>query len=397
MQLAIWNTNYLTRFGGAERAVHNLLNRFSELGIQTFLITRRSAADRVSNRFFGALHPNVQIYQDDFDNPWDFSRQPLVFVSKLFKYLKSAVHLFFFLRRNNIQIVHLHYVSWDILLLAICKVLFRYRLVITFRAGEDLIAKQVTLSRLKIRLALRFADRVTAVSKDLCDKLETDYLFRGALHIPNGVSIKQIQQSATPCAEIKDDNFVFCGRFAVQKRLPSLIATFNECLKRGSRQNLYLVGDGEEMAKVKALIKGYGITSRVMTLGALSHAETLGVIKQSRCLLLASSFEGLPQVVLEAMALGKPVIVTDVGGLKDLVVHGETGYLCPVDRQDILCDLIMKIAANKPKADALGAKGLEVLAHRYDLDAVVQEYLTVYRSLGVSDYRGSSLPRRSEA
>jgi glycosyltransferase involved in cell wall biosynthesis len=149
MQLAIWNTNYLTRFGGAERAVHNLLNRFSELGIQTFLITRRSAADRVSNRFFGPLHPNVEIYQDDFDNPWDFSRQPLVFVSKLFKYLKSAVHLFFFLRRNNIQIVHLHYVSWDILLLAICKVLFRYRLVITFRAGEDLIAKQVTLSRLK--------------------------------------------------------------------------------------------------------------------------------------------------------------------------------------------------------------------------------------------------------
>ena len=313
MQLAIWNTNYLTRFGGAERAVHNLLNRFSELGIQTFLITRRSAADRVSNRFFGPLHPNVEIYQDDFDNPWDFSRQPLVFVSKLFKYFKSAVHLFFFLRRNNIQIVHLHYVSWDILLLAICKVLFRYRLVITFRAGEDLIAKQVTLSRLKIRLALRFADRVTAVSKDLCDKLETDYLFRGALHIPNGVSIKQIQQSATPCAEIKDDNFVFCGRFAVQKRLPSLIAAFNECLKRGSRQNLYLVGDGEEMPKVKALIKGYGITSRVMTLGALSHAETLGVIKQSRCLLLASSFEGLPQVVLEAMALGKPVIVTDVG------------------------------------------------------------------------------------
>ena len=397
MTLAIWNTNYLTGFGGAERAVHNLLNRFSELGLHAFLITRRSGTELPFNRFFGPLHPNVTIYQDDFDNPWDFSDRPLVFASRLFKYLKAAVHFLFFLRRNKIQIVHLHYVSWDILLLALGKMLFRYRLVITFRAGEDLIAKQLTLSRLKVRLALKFADRATAVSKDLCDKLKTDYAFADTTYIPNGVSIERIQQSATPCPAIKNDNFVFCGRFTAQKQLPYLIAAFDKCVRRGIRQNLYLVGDGEEMEEAKALIRGYGITSRVIPLGARPHGETLGIIKQSRCVLLASSFEGAPQVVLEAMALGKPVIVTDVGGLKDLVIDGKTGYLCAVDRQDIFCDLIMKIAANKREADALGAKGLEVLARRYDLDAVVREYGAVYRSLGLPDYHGSSLPRQSEA
>ena len=397
MRLAIWNTNYLTRFGGAERAVHNLANRFSELGIQTFLITRRSSANRGFNRFFGPLHPNVQIYQDDFDNPWDFSQQPLVFLSKLFKYLKSSIRFFFFLRRSHIQVVHLHYVSWDILLLAIGKILFRYRLVVTFRAGEDLIARQAGLSRLKIKLALKFADRVTAVSKDLRDKIRTDYSFPDALYIPNGVNIKQIQQSAAAGIPIAGDGFVFCGRFTAQKQLPFLIGAFNECLKSGISQNLYLVGDGEDTEKVKALIESYGVANRIIVLGAHSHPETLGIIKQSRCVLLVSSFEGLPQVVLEAMALGKTVIAADVGGLKDLVIHGQTGHLFPVNRQDILCDLIKRVATNKAEANAFGAKGLEVLANRYDLEAVVQEYLTMYRSLGLPDYQASSLPRQSEA
>jgi len=97
------------------------------------------------------------------------------------------------------------------------------------------------------------------------------------------------------------------------------------------------------------------------------------------------------------MALGKAVIAADVGGLQDLVIHSQTGYLFPADRQDILCDLIKEVATNKADANALGAKGLEVLAQRYDLETVVQEYLTMYRSLGLTDYQASSLPSRSEA
>jgi len=395
--LAIWNTNYFVKFGGAERAVHNLLNRFSKLGLETFLITNNSGAEQVCNRFFEPLHPKVKIYQNSFANPWDFSNQPLIFTSKLVDYVKASFHFVFFLRRHRIQIVHLHYVSWDILLLALYKILFGYRLVITFRAGEDLIARQLRLSRLKIRIALKSADLVTAVSKDLCNTLKTRYSFSNTVYIPNGVDVKEIQRSARPCPEIKKDNFVFCGRFTAQKRLPFLIEAFNKCLKRGVQQNLYLVGDGEEMEKIKSLIRAYRIENRVITLGALTHSQTLGIIRQSRCLLLTSLFEGFPQVVLEAMALGKPVIVSDVGGLKDIVMHGGTGYLYPVDRQDTFCDLIMKISENKSEADELGAKGLEVLASQYDLDAIVQEYLALYGSLGLEDRQSSTRPRQSEA
>jgi L-malate glycosyltransferase len=396
MRLAIWNTNYFRGFGGAEKAVTNLVNCFSQLGIETFLIANRFAKNQTCNQFFEPLHPSVKTYQNSFPNPWDFTDRPFRFMVKLLQYLKAATQFAFFLRRNNIQIIHLHYVSWDILFLALCKRLFGYRLVVTFRAGEDSIAKQVRLSKLKIRIALKLADRVSAVSKELCGTIEQRYSFSSIIYIPNAVNAEQIQRSAIPCTAIKPGNFLFCGRFTAQKRVDFLIDAFHECTKRGCQQDLYLVGDGEDMGKIASLIASYGMKNRIIVLGALPHRQTLGAIRQSGCLLLTSLFEGIPQVVLEAMALKKPVIVSDVGGLRDIVAHGESGYLYPADRQDILCDWIMHIAENKAKAAELGAKGFEILSAKYDLDRIVESYLKLYSSLNIQGPSGHILAEPSD-
>ncbi|HEY3306280.1 MAG TPA: glycosyltransferase family 4 protein [Candidatus Binatia bacterium] len=384
MRLAIWNTNYARHYGGAESAVHQLLNRFAELGIETFLFTHDSDIHHAAGHFFEPLNSGVKVYQNSFCNPWDFLHRPVVFAVKFLKYLKAAVQLGFFLRRNKIHVIHLHYVSWDIALLAVYKYFFCYRLAVTFRAGEDLIARYPGLSRLKIRIALKSADRVTTVSNDLCEKLNADYGFSDAVYIPNGVDVTQLRECALrhPPAGIRDDNFIFCGRFTAQKRLAFLIEAFHQCLKRGCEQVLYLVGDGEELDKIKKLVRSLGIEDRVIALGALSHPQTLGVLRHTRCLLLTSSFEGFPQAAMEAMALAKPVIASDVGGLRDLVMHGDTGYLYPADRQDIFCDCLMKISKNKTQAEEMGARGFQVLSERYPLKAVVQEYLRLYESLG---------------
>jgi len=381
MRLVLWNTNYFRRFGGAEKAVHNLLNRFSQLGIDTYLIAYRSTSIQAYNQFFGPLHPGVKIYQGDFVNPWDSLNKGLPFISKFLRYLKAAFRFGLFFRRHRAPIIHLHYVSWDVLLLALCKVLFRYRLVITFRAGEDSIAKQRRLTSLKIRIALKAADCVTAVSKELCERIKKKYSFDTALYIPNGLDADQVRKSATPPRGVESNQFVFCGRMTPQKRVHFLVNAFNECIKRGCRKKLYLVGDGEELDVIQSLIHAYGIQDRIITIGALPHAQSLGVISQSRCLVLSSWFEGLPQVVLEAMALGKAVIASDVGGLRDMVIHGQTGYLYPVNRQDLLCSFIMELAEDSARASALGTRGLAKLKADYSLDRVVKQYLDLYQSL----------------
>ena len=380
-RLFIWNTNYFRRFGGAERAVHNLLNRFCELGFETYLIAQQTVPSRQHNEFFGPLDQGVKIYQEDFVNPWDSSNGPLGFIPKLLRYLKASFHFGAFIRGQRPQIIHLHYVSWDVLLLAFYKLFYRYRLVITFRAGEDLIARQRYLSRLKIRLALRTADHVTTISNELRETIETTYSSKKVLYIPNGIDVDQVVRSAQPHGGIESDQFVFCGRMTHQKRVDLLVDAFNECIKRGCRKKLYLVGDGEELEDIRNRIHSYGIQYQIVLLGALTHDQTLGVMSQSRCLLMSSAFEGLPQVALEAMALGKAIISSDVGGLRDIVMHGKSGYLYPVNRQDLFCAHLMELCQDDAKAQAFGRAGLARLKADYDLDRVVEQYLDLYQSL----------------
>ena len=391
MRLALWNTNYFRRFGGAEKAVHNLANQFGQLGVETYLIAARPNKPRMENEFFGPIHPAVKIYQGSFVNPWDSLHQPLNFLLTFLKYLNAAFRFIFFFRRHRTHIIHLHYVSWDVLLLGVCKALFRCRLVITFRAGEDLVARQRRLSSWKIRIALKCADRVTAVSKELCETFKTKYAFKTALYIPNGLDVNLVRASVTPPTGLQSDQFVFCGRMTLQKRVDFLVESFNQCINRGCEKNLYLVGDGEELDKIKSLIHSYGIEDRIIVLGALPHAQTLGVISQSRCLLLSSVFEGFPQVVLEGMALAKAIVAPDIGGLRDMVVHGESGYLYPLDRQDIFCDFIMELSQGE-RVRTFGSRGLAKLTAEYSLDGIVTQYLDLYRSLLVESAALSPRP-----
>ncbi len=383
MRLAVWCSSYFKGFGGVEKVVNDLLNRFAELGIDTYLIANSFDQKQTNNIHYERLNPKVTIYQNTFSNPFDYLKQPLIFILRLFRYFKAAVQLWGFLRRNQIQIIHLHFVSFDALLLAAYRFFMRYKFIITF-AGSDIEAARTELfARLKVKIALRCADGVTAVSQDLCDTLKTSYGFSKALYIPNGINTKRIRQSTSVClAGVREDNFVYCGRLVSVKRVPFLVEAFHRCIKQGCAKDLYLIGDGEEAGRIQALIAAYGMGTRIVSLGALTHAQALGVIHRSRCLLLSSSSEGCPLVALEALALGRPIIAPNVGGLKEIVTDGENGYLYPFDRQDILCDLIMAIANNEDLPAKMGAKGPMTIAGKFEFDAVINRYLHIYDSMG---------------
>ncbi len=384
MRLAVWCTSYFTGFGGAEKVVNDLLNRFAARGIETFLIAGKSERSRPYHPHHAPLDSAVRVYQNRFLNPFDDLRRPHLFVLRLFQYLIAAIQVGLFLRRNKIDVVHLHFVSFDVLLLILYKYLLRYKLVITFAGSDVHLAAKTNWAGLKVRLALRHADCVTAVSRDLCAAL-TAFGAATPLHIPNGVDPEHLQNlAAAYSSPVDGDHLIYCGRLTPVKRVPFLIEAFNQCLRRGCDRKLYIIGDGEESSRINALIASYGLENRIIALGALPHEQVLSAISRSRCLLLSSSSEGCPMVVLESFALGKPVIAPDVGGLKDILTHGENGYLYPADRQDLLCDSIMKVVANGNLAGLLGSRGPVSIAGKFELDAVTENYCQIYRSMNSS-------------
>lgn len=382
MRIAFWSTSYFKSFGGAERIVNDILRHLSVLNIELFLIADKIRKGQLNNCYFEPLPVKVRVYQNTFPNPLLFQNQPVVFVFKLLIYIKASSQLAFFFLRNKIDIVHLHLVNIDVLLLVLYKYIFNYRLVITFTGVEIVLAERGFLSRLKMSIALKHADRVTAVSMDICRSLKKKFAFPDAIYIRNGINFRQINRiAAQNSISIRKDSFIYCGRLHPVKRISFMIDAFHGCLKAGCRNQLYIVGDGEEMGKAKDLIEQYAIEDRIILMGALDHSNAIQVMSQGKCLLLSSWSEGCPLVVLEAMALGKLVIAPDVGGLKDIVSHGENGYLYPVNRKEIFSELIMMVEGNPAIAAKMGAKAKVMISRKVDLSDTIQKYLSVYKSI----------------
>ena len=382
MRLALWCTSYFSGFGGAEKVVNDLLNRFAARGIETSLIAGKTEHSHSHNPHYAPLDRKVRVYQNTFLNPFDYLRRPHVFIWRFFQYLTAALQVGFFLRKNKIDLVHLHFVSFDVVLLILYKYLLGYKLLVTFAGSDVHLAAKNNLAGLKVRLALRHADCVTAVSTDLCAGLVA--LFKGAnpLYIPNGVHREQLQKLAASCSSpIDGDHLIYCGRLTPVKRLSFLIEAFYQCLRRGCDRNLYIIGDGEDAPRIKALIASHGLQDRIIALGALPHEQVVNAISRSRCLLLSSANEGCPMVVLESLTLGRPVIAPDVGGLKDVLIHGENGYLYPVGRQDLFCDSIMKVVSDRALAAGLGARGPGSLEGKFESDTVTDHYWQIYESM----------------
>lgn len=122
---------------------------------------------------------------------------------------------------------------------------------------------------------------------------------------------------------------VCVGRICEQKGQLLLIAALKTVVDKRVPVELVLAGDGEMRAEVEALVATAGLAAHVRITGWISSAQVREEILAARALVLPSFAEGLPVVLMEAMALGRPVISTFVAGIPELVRHGEDGWLVP--------------------------------------------------------------------
>ena len=327
------------------------------------------------------LDERIRIRQGVFHNPINYRNNPFMFLYKLLSYLWSAGSLFIWLTRNRVDVIHQHFIGIDAVMLVLFKRLLGFRLVLTFHGLELELASESALSDWKNRLALRNADHVTAVSREQCDLLCTRYSIPDIHFIPNALGLEKISQLAQRPSglPIPPGHFVYCGRVDPEKQVPGLVEAFNLAIQRGCSKNLYIMGDGSDDIQVQNVIDRFGIHDRVFPLGAQDRHHALRMIKQCRCLLLNSSSEGFPLVILEAMALGKPVVAPRVGGIVDMVSDGDNALLFAAGDEEALCSAIMNIDANESLVARLGENARMAIAELADLNTVVSQYLALYR------------------
>jgi glycosyltransferase involved in cell wall biosynthesis len=138
---------------------------------------------------------------------------------------------------------------------------------------------------------------------------------------------------------------VCVGRLCNQKGQLLLIEATRRLADKGLRLDLVLAGDGEMRGAIDALIDEYGLRDQVRITGWIGGEQVRAEILAARALVLPSFSEGLPVVLMEAMALRRPVISTYVGGIPELVRPGENGWLVPAGSVDALVAAIEGLLA----------------------------------------------------
>jgi glycosyltransferase involved in cell wall biosynthesis len=149
--------------------------------------------------------------------------------------------------------------------------------------------------------------------------------------------------------------------------------------ERGVEATLCLVGDGPDRPHLEQKAHELGIARDTLFLGYQEDVAPLYAAFDA--LVLPSGNEGTPVSVIEALAAGRPVVATRVGGVPDVVRDGEDGYLVDAGATDALAERLAQLAGDPALRERLGAAGRSRVLPRYAVDRLVEDIDRLYRSL----------------
>ena len=220
------------------------------------------------------------------------------------------------------------------------------------------------------RLVARAVDDVVAVTDRQVGPLEAlGYPGARIAVVPNGVFAREVE-AVEASAELDSAGFaILCvAGLRPEKRVDLFIRALGEARGQNPDISGYVAGEGRERERLEPLAAANGVT----LLGA--RRDVLSLVAAAGAVCLPSEAEALPMSILEAMALGRPVVATDVGGTPEQIVDGETGYLVPAGDGAAVTRALVALADDEKAAAKLGAAGRRRQRERFTGESMVDGY-----------------------
>lgn len=182
---------------------------------------------------------------------------------------------------------------------------------------------------------------------------------------------------------LPSNNRIVCiGRLCEQKGQLLLIDAVAKLIADGISVELILGGDGEMRSQIEERIHLYGIAKNVRITGWISSEQVRNEIQQAKCLVLPSFAEGLPVVIMEAMALKRPVLTTYIAGIPELVQDQKHGFLFPAGDVDALCESIKKLLdLELSELKAMGDAAYTQVLQRHKIESEVEKLAFIIEHL----------------
>lgn len=223
---------------------------------------------------------------------------------------------------------------------------------------------------------LKNADKIVAVSNALKDTVTGFGILSDKVKvIPNAVELSDFPPGLKERMGFK---ILFVGRLVPEKGLEYLIKSMEFIVKEIPQATLTVVGGGPMREELEGLVEGYSMGDKIRFEGMKPHSEILRYLQDTDLFVLSSLSEGLPLTVLEAMAAGKPVVATNVGGIPDAVIDGESGILVPPKDIDALSKAIISLLGDRVKQIRMGEKARKRSEEKFSWEKIVESVVKIY-------------------
>ncbi|GGA38550.1 glycosyl transferase [Kroppenstedtia guangzhouensis] len=287
---------------------------------------------------------------------------------------------------HKLDLIHVHYAVPHALCAYLAKQMVGNSLkVVTTLHGTDItvMAEDPSLKDI-ICFGIRESDAVTAVSEDLIHQTrELLCVDNPLIRIYNFVD--QRVYKPTDVSDLRKEYaaphekiLLHISNFRPVKRVFDVIRIFEQ-VNREIPSRLILVGEGPDWSEAVKMAKELGMESRIDFLG--KQNEVARLISLADLLLLPSSKESFGLVALEAMACGVPTVGSNAGGLPEVVIHGETGYLAPIGEVDSMARYAIQLLSDPHLYDRFSETGLQRARKEFCAQKIADQYESLYQKV----------------
>lgn len=355
-------------FYGAESVLITLLDQLSKYGYETHLAVIENYINQNRDLIKNAIQRNINIVEIPCSRRFDFN---------------SIKKLLEFARKNNIQCVHTHDYKSHLYGLLVAK---RLKLpCIATLHGWACNTTSLRIYQVIERILLKYFDSVVTVSSKMEEHLRSGLLtIRNTYTIPNGVNTELFHPgSYYDCKKTykwSASDFVFCiiARLTEEKGHRVLLNAFKIVHSMRSNTRLLIVGDGPERTSLKEMVSNLGLDGIVCFAGTLSNINE--ILRCIDCYISSSKTEGMPMILLEAMASGTPIIATKVGAV-DIMLSNNTGILVEPNNINELAHAMRYVTKNINEINKMAEQARQKCIEQFSAKKQADAYRKLYSNI----------------
>ena len=377
MNIALFASAFHPHVGGVEELVRQLAHAYGRKGHTAIVITIRWPQDLPEFEEY----EGIPVYRFAMRTPGGSLRERAKYQ---LTHASNVRRMLDVLRRHRIDLLHVQCVSANGYYAQVARRALHLPLIVTTQGERTMDAGQIYqrsafMNRMLCAL-LAEADHITACSRHTLDDLEGWYgqpFGPRAQVVYNGIDLSSF---AAPVPYSHPRPYLLgIGRHVPQKGFDVLLQAFAQADQ--TSHDLLLAGDGPERPTLEGLAADLGLGDRMRFVGRADRPMAVSLFAGCSFFVLPSRQEPQGIVNLEAMAAGKAVLASRVGGVPEIVQDDETGLLVPAEDVPALAQAIARLADDASLRQRLGAAGRE-RAQAFDWDAIAEQYLGIYQRAG---------------